>query len=246
MSIVVIPQIVEGKWCGKSKMIGHSPTSIIAHYNASNVTAAFSNLGEPKLMSLRFAMLIYKSLNYIKEPRSPNLRHSLRTDRNVGWSSTLDSVCHLLATPAMTGAVTRILHSVEPILHKERKRPTWMCVVSILVEQGILTSTVWQGALTAQVICHMNKLLVLSQATIMTHLPQLLIIDSFNYWMSVYYLMNQMGVEHPSHSSVHHGIQTHQFETWSSESNDLKTDACHFKARHLALLGYNKGWLVQC
>ena len=42
------------------------------------------------------------------------------------------------------------------------------------------------------------------------------------------------------------GIEPHGFEPWSSQTNDIKFDTCHFLARHSALLGDGKDQLVWC
>ena len=36
------------------------------------------------------------------------------------------------------------------------------------------------------------------------------------------------------------------FKPRSSQTNDFKIDTCRFLARHLALLGQGKDWLIQC
>ena len=46
-----------------------------------------------------------------------------------------------------------------------------------------------------------------------------------------------MRVEHPSPVLGDRGIQTHGFEPWSSQTNDLKIDTCHFLAMRSSLLG---------
>ena len=44
--------------------------------------------------------------------------------------------------------------------------------------------------------------------------------------------------------SVEHGVRTHGFQSWPSQTNDLKMYVCRFL--DWALLGYGKDWLAQC
>ena len=47
-----------------------------------------------------------------------------------------------------------------------------------------------------------------------------------------------------SHQLVDRGIRTHGFEPRSSQTNDIKIDACRFLARCSTLLGYGKDWFA--
>ena len=53
-------------------------------------------------------------------------------------------------------------------------------------------------------------------------------------------------VKRPSSFWGGRGIQTHGFESWSSQISDLLMDTCRFLARCSVLLGLGKDWLVQC
>ena len=41
-------------------------------------------------------------------------------------------------------------------------------------------------------------------------------------------------------------LESRGFDSWSSQTNDLKIDVCCLLVRRSALLGYGKDWLAQC
>ena len=53
-------------------------------------------------------------------------------------------------------------------------------------------------------------------------------------------------MEHSSHVLGDRGSGLHRFESWSSQTNDLKIDTCRFQARCSGLLGSSEDSLAQC